>query len=284
MNMNDLSLSEIDFCVIDTETTGGNAGTDRIIDVAVFRFRGGMILEKYQTLLNPGRPIPAWISMLTGINDDMVRNAPRFEDVAGPLKSILSKGVFTAHNVRFDYGFVEGEFARLGEPFESEQCCTLRLARRLLPELPSRSLGYLCEALFIDIWDRHRAHGDAEATVYVLKNLLEMARKDHRVERWGDLTGLLAQGALLLPEGVSPADVAALPEVPGIYCLKNAEGKVVFKGRSKNIQKRIRALFSATDRSEKTQALRKEVRSIEVLPASVNGVAMNGTAVVPATN
>jgi len=97
----------------------------------------------------------------------MVRRAPTFEEVAEAAHAILSRGVFAAHKAMFDYGFVQREFERHGTFFARPQVCTLRLARQLLPELPSRSLGYLCDHLLIDIADRHRAHGDAEATAYV---------------------------------------------------------------------------------------------------------------------
>lgn len=182
-----IPLHEIDFCVVDTETTGGSPAFNRVIDVAVFHFRGGTIIEKFETLINPGRSIPAWITNLTGINDDMVRNAPTFAEIAGPLLNFLSRGIFTAHNAPFDYGFIQHEYARLGQIFARPQLCTVRLARKLYPDLPSRSLGVLCEHLLIDIWDRHRASGDAEATVYVLKDMLRKVARDHAVSMWGEL-------------------------------------------------------------------------------------------------
>lgn len=191
--MNSMALSELEFAVIDTETTGGRHVFDRVIDVAVFRFKGGEIVDKFQSLINPGRPIPPWITVLTGIDDSMVSRAPTFSEISEKLKNILSGAVFTAHNAPFDYGFIRMEFARLGEDFVRPQCCTLKIARRLLPELPSRTLSMVCEHFLIDIWDRHRAHGDAEATTYVLKNLLKQLEKDHQVKTWADLEKYLTQ-------------------------------------------------------------------------------------------
>ncbi len=181
------TLNDMDFCVVDTETTGGKADDSQIIDIAVFHVRDGIVLGKYQTLINPGVPIPAWISALTGISDDMVVGAPRFEDVSDDLMAFLKKGVFVAHNVGFDYSFVKKEFERAGRTFAGDSLCTLRLARRLFPELPSRSLGPLCEHLLISVFDRHRAAGDAEATVYLLKHVLKKLEKDHSVKTWVDL-------------------------------------------------------------------------------------------------
>lgn len=181
------ALVELDYCVVDTETTGGRASINRVIDVAVFHFRDGIVLDKYQTLINPGRPIPPWITALTGIDDDMVRHAPRFEEIAGDLKNFLEKGTFVAHNAPFDYKFIYHEFLRVGEEWKRPHLCTLKLARRLFADLPSRSLGVLCDHLMIDIYDRHRAAGDAEATVYLLKHLLQKLAREHRVTTHDEL-------------------------------------------------------------------------------------------------
>jgi DNA polymerase-3 subunit epsilon len=148
-------------------------------------------MDKFETLLNPERNIPEWITRLTHIDDAMVKRAPTFRDVAKPLHQFLTRGVFTAHNARFDFGFVQTEFHRLGQDFETPQVCTLKLARLLYPGLPSRSLGNLCEALLIDVWDRHRARGDAEATVYVLKEILRNLKENYGVHTWDELERIL---------------------------------------------------------------------------------------------
>lgn len=257
-------LDEMDFCVIDTETTGGKAEDNRIIDVAVMRVRDGIILEKFQTLVNPRRPIPAWITMLTGIDDDMVRGAPTFDEIAGPLRIVLEKGVFAAHNAAFDYGFVRCEYDRLGQSFDRPSLCTLRMARLLCPELPSKSLGVLCEHLLIDVWDRHRAHGDAEATAYVLKGFLNALRTDHGIATWDDLQCFLEAGAVVLPAGVPPAALQALPEAAGVYRFLDVDGNIVFEGKSTNIRRRVRSHFLRSNRSPKAEWFRKIVRFIRV--------------------
>ena len=183
-------LDQVDFCVVDTETTGGSAQLNRVIEVAAYHVHDGIILGHFQTLINPGRPIPFWITGLTGIDDTMVRNAPSFCDIAAPLKTFLSKGIFVAHNALFDFRFIKEEFSRAGAEFERPRLCTVKLARRLYPELPSRSLDALCDHFLIDIADRHRAFGDAEATVYVLKELLRKAKRDLGVITWEALDGL----------------------------------------------------------------------------------------------
>ncbi len=186
-----LTPSQLDYVVVDTETTGGSAPHNRIIDIAAYHVSDGIILGKYQTLINPGRPIPPWITALTGIDDDMVKHAPRFGDIAAELRNFLNKGVFVAHNAAFDYRFIQCEFARLEQEWERSKLCTVRLARKLYPELPSRSLGNLCAYLMIDITDRHRAAGDAEATVYVLKHLLKKLAMEHQLETFGHVEKFL---------------------------------------------------------------------------------------------
>jgi DNA polymerase-3 subunit epsilon len=237
-----------------------------VIDVAVFRFKGGEIMGKFQSLINPGRPIPQWITAFTGIDDDMVKNAPSFSEIAEPLYEFLSNGIFTAHNAGFDYGFLQSEFIRAGRPLVRPQCCTLRLARRLMPELPSRSLGNLCESLLIDIWDRHRAHGDAEATVYVLKEFLRQLESHHGITTWPDLQAFLDFGALVLPRGIDYKTVFSLPGKPGVYIFKDQEGNVVCQGKVSNVQRRVQSYFKQTNTSEKSKKLREIVRTIQVLP------------------
>src|SRR5688572_4194562 len=108
------AFSDVDFCVVDTETTGGMAATHRVIDVAAFHVRDGIVMDRFSTLINPGRAIPPWISLFTGITDDMVKHAPSFHEVAEPLRRFLDRGVFVAHNAMFDYKFLRFEFERLG--------------------------------------------------------------------------------------------------------------------------------------------------------------------------
>lgn len=195
-----IPLVELDYCVVDTETTGGKAEACRIIDIAAYHVRDGIVLGKFQTLLNPGGSIPPWITGLTGIDDGMVKHAPKFREVAAELRRFLEKGVFVAHNVPFDYRFVQCEYERLEEKWERPTLCTLRLARKLYPELPSRSLGNLCEHLLIDITDRHRAAGDAEATHYVLKHMLKKLAQDNEVATEASLRKFLKSRARKKPQ------------------------------------------------------------------------------------
>lgn len=157
------------YVVLDVETTGGKAGTDRVIEIGAVKVQAGEVLETFSTLLNPSRYIPSFISRLTGINNAMVADAPTFADIAGKLAEFLQGAVFVAHNAKFDYGFIRAEFARLEQPFDMPQLCTVVNMRRYYPGLASYSLGKLCEEFDIKLTNHHRALDDATATVELLK-------------------------------------------------------------------------------------------------------------------
>lgn len=172
-------LEECGFAVVDVETTGMRAsGPDRITDIAVVVVHGTRRELVYETLVNPGVPIPLRIQGLTGITDRMVAAAPTFEQVADEVLAALAGRIFVAHNARFDWGFVSAEVRRarsLG--LTASQLCTVRLARRLLPQLESRSLDSLSHHFGLENQARHRAAGDALVTAVVLERLLQLARE-----------------------------------------------------------------------------------------------------------
>ncbi|MDP2714528.1 exonuclease domain-containing protein [Rheinheimera sp.] len=157
------------YVVLDVETTGGKAGTDRVIEIGAVKVQAGEVLDTFSTLLNPGRYIPSFITRLTGINSSMVADAPGFADIAGQLAEFLQGAVFVAHNAKFDYGFIRAEFARLEQPFDMPQLCTVVNMRRYYPGLASYSLGNLCTEFEIKLTNHHRALDDATATVELLK-------------------------------------------------------------------------------------------------------------------
>ena len=170
-------LRDLDFAVVDVETTGGSpSGGHRITEVAVVVVEGGTITADFQTLVNPGRRIPSRIAELTGINDQMVASSPFFEDVAPDLLGWLKGRVFVAHNVAFDWRFVSAQLAdSLGDVPAGPRLCTVQMARRLVPGLKRRNLDAVAEHFGIPIHARHRAYGDALATARVLLRLLDEA-------------------------------------------------------------------------------------------------------------
>lgn len=172
------SLDEVGFAVVDVETTGG--GWDfghRVTDIAIVEVRGGELVDEFQTLVNPGRRIPSGITALTGITDEMVAQAPYFDEVAEEVLRRLQGRVFVAHNVAFDWGFVSGELVRtLGEAPEAVRMCTVRMVRRLVPGLRHRNLDVVSRHFGVAVQGRHRAYGDALATARVFLRLLDEAR------------------------------------------------------------------------------------------------------------
>ena len=191
-------LSSLSFAVVDVETTGSRPeGGDRITEIAVVTVRDGRIAHVYETLVNPERSIPPFITRLTNISWEMVCDKAPFRDVCDEVLRALEGHVFVAHNAAFDWRFVSAEIARArGRELAGRRLCTVRLARRLLPQLRSRSLDWVARhyAVEIEPGKRHRAAGDAVATARCLLRLLDDART-HGCERWSELERLLAAGA-----------------------------------------------------------------------------------------
>jgi DNA polymerase-3 subunit epsilon len=159
------------YAIIDIETTGGSPKTDKITEIAIYVHDGQKVVDEFVTLINPQRNIPYFITKLTGINDEMVKNAPKFYEVAKKIVELTDNKIFIAHNVSFDYGFVKSEFNSLGYSYNRECLCTVKLSRKLIPGKRSYSLGNICSDLGININDRHRAAGDALATVKLFELL-----------------------------------------------------------------------------------------------------------------
>ena len=188
-------LSSLGFAVVDVETTGGRPDNgDRITEIAVVTVRNGEISNVFETLVNPERSIPPFITRLTNISYEMVRDKSPFRAVCAEVLSALDGNVFVAHNANFDWRFVSAEVARsTGRELTGRRLCTVRLARRLLPQLRSRSLDWVARHYNVEIPSgmRHRAAGDALATAHCLLRLLDDAR-DHGCERWSELERFLA--------------------------------------------------------------------------------------------
>ncbi len=188
-------LDEVAFAVLDVETTGTRASDgDRVTDVAVVLVQGTRQELVFESLVNPGIVIPPWITSMTGISNEMVQGAPGFEQIADELLNVLSGRVFTAHNARFDWGFIDAEVKRArGLALVGARMCTVKLARALLPELPSRGLDAMQEYFSIPNQARHRARGDALATAELLSRLLEMAR-ERNCRTLADVEAMIAMG------------------------------------------------------------------------------------------
>ena len=221
------------FAIIDTETTGGNPAKDRIMEIAILVHDGEKVIEEYTTLINPLVPVAPFIRVLTGITDDMLKDAPTFNDIAENILRLTEKNIFVAHNAGFDYGVLRNEFRRMGIRFQCKQLCTVKLSRKILPGYNSYSLGKLCRDLDIQLDGRHRAYGDASATAKLFTRLLIADKED--VIR--SMTEVEYDGMNLTPNLV-PEIVEDLPEETGVYYLHDKDGKVLFLSKSRNIRRR----------------------------------------------
>ena len=245
------------YAIVDIETTGSYAAANGITEVSVHVHDGHRVVERFETLLDPGQPIPSYIQTMTGITDAMVREAPPFEAVAERLFQILDGRVFVAHNVNFDYSFLHARLRDCGFQLRNKKLCTVRLSRSILPGLPSYSLGNLCRSLGIRIRSRHRAGGDAAATVELFEKLLALDKED----RIGKSLKRDSKESVLPPH-VPKDHFDNLPYGPGVYYFLNAKEQVVYVGKAANIRYRVNSHFSNNSEGRQKQRFLQQVHAI----------------------
>jgi DNA polymerase-3 subunit epsilon len=215
------------YAIIDVETTGVNAKSDRITEIAIIIFDGEKIVKEYSSLINPEIKIPYRISQMTGINNQMVASAPKFYELAKDIIEITEDCTFVAHNAAFDYRFIRAEFESLGYTYERKTLDTIKLARKFIPGLRSYSLGKLCDEIGIKINNRHRAMGDAQATVELFKRIYH---------QHPDLDGVSLKG---LHSNLKKEKIDALPQETGVYYFYDDQQELIYVGKSNNIHSRI---------------------------------------------
>lgn len=226
------------YAIIDIETTGGSPMSSKITEIAVFLHNGITVTDEFTTLINPETIIPYYITSLTGITNAMVSDAPKFYEVARRIVELTQDRIFIAHNVNFDYSFIRQEFKALGYNFFREKLCTVQLSRKLIPGLPSYSLGKLCQGLGIVINGRHRAAGDALATVKLFEYLLTIdQRSEYKILQ---SPGLNKKD---LHPNLDPETINSLPEETGVYYFYNDRNDLIYIGKSKNIRTRVLSHF-----------------------------------------
>ena len=245
------------YAIVDIETTGGYAAANGIIEISIKVFDGEKVVEEFETLVNPNQAIPKYIQGFTGINNEMVQDAPVFEEIAEKVYTYLQGNVFVAHNVNFDYSFIKSHLEFYGYSFNAKKLCTVRLARQIFPGFPSYSLGNLCNSLDIDLTNRHRAGGDANATVVLFKRLLDNDSK-------GIIQASLHRNSkeAILPPNVPKAHFNALPKTAGVYYFHDQKGKVVYVGKAKNIRSRVNSHFSNNSDGRQKQNFVRNVHAI----------------------
>lgn len=229
------------YAIVDIETTGSSANYGKVTEIAIVIHDGKRIIDEYQTLINPEKAIPTAITGLTGISNEMVRQAPKFFEVAKDILQFLEGNIFVAHNVNFDYSFIKKEFQDIGEEFSLRKLCTVRLSRKIFPGLKSYSLGRLCEHFGIENQARHRAMGDAKATAILMDKLIE--------NDTGQIAAFLKKNSKEadLPPNLPKESFEKLPCETGVYYFLDEKGKVLYVGKANNIKKRVRGHFSSTD-------------------------------------
>ncbi|WP_053972154.1 exonuclease domain-containing protein [Mangrovimonas sp. ST2L15] len=242
------------YTVIDIETTGqGN----KITEIAIFKFDGEKVIDEFTSLVNPETYIPEYITALTGIDNSMVAEAPTFREIASSILEITKDCVFVAHNVNFDYNIIRNEFKAIGLEFTRKKLCTIRLSRKLIPGHRSYSLGKLCAALNIPIEGRHRARGDAQATVTLFQRIIDT---DNSEKVFAEFLRRTSKEATLPPH--LPSDIFnGIPNAPGVYYFKNKKGKIIYIGKAKDLKKRVLGHFY--DKTDKELNLCRETADID---------------------
>ena len=242
------------YVILDIETTGGKFNEEGITEIAIYKFDGHEIIDQFISLVNPEKPIQEFVVRLTGINNKMLRNAPKFYEIAKRVVEITKDCILVAHNATFDYRILKTEFERLGFDFYRNTLCTVELSQNLIEDQPSYSLGKLTKSLGIPITDRHRANGDALATVQLFKLLLEKDTEKTIIQnsiKYFDNRQKKEKLKVLIDE---------LPDVLGIYYVHDHTGKIIFIGKGKNIKSEINNLFIKTSK----RAIKIQERAISV--------------------
>ena len=250
-------LADLEYVVVDVETTGLAAGRHRLIEVAGLRVRGGMVVDAFQQLINPEHRLPRFISAFTGITQAMVNAAALVDEVLPSFFAFLDDAPIVGHNVGFDLGFLGYEAVRLGYPLATDGLDTIRLARRLMPGIRQLKLDMLARQVGVVVRDRHRALGDARITQEVFQHLLALAA-DQGIETLAQLREIMQQrssssrrvvpGATIQdrPTGsiyLNPAWRREFPSRPGVYLMKDDQGEVIYVGKAKSLKERLASYY-----------------------------------------
>ncbi len=243
------------YAIVDVETTGGKYNEEGITEIAIYKYDGHEIVDRFASLVNPEKEIQPFVVKLTGINNAMLKRAPKFYEIAKRIIEITDDVTLVAHNAEFDHRMLRLEFERLGYDFQKPTLCTVELAQTLLPDQESYNLGKLTKALGIPITDRHRATGDALATVKLFQLLLQ---KD--VEK-NIITKSLKVHKPLKIESSLKELLEDLPNATGVFYIYNKDNEIIYISKSKNIKRRVTQLFTSSN--GKSKAIQKQVAKVK---------------------
>ena len=262
-----VALDQAEFTVVDLETTGGRAGPDTIIEIGAYRMVGRRLTEAFSTLVRPnGGVVPRFITGLTSITTEMIRDAPPIEQVLPAFREFMGDRVMVAHNAAFDFGFLDFEYRRIfGIGLSNPVLCTLRMARRFMPSLKRRRLDLLAGHFGLSLEGRHRGLGDARMAAEILSIFLEMAERMGitRLDRLLDDHHRGIAGRRI-ERHVPAEEIAAIPHAPGVYLMRNERGDLLYIGKARRLRERVSSYFTASV-SAKTAELVSHVYKIETL-------------------
>ena len=246
----------MEFAIIDIETSGGTPKDSKIIEIAILIHNGKEIIDSYETFINPEKKIDWFVSKLTGIQDDDVKNAPKFYEVAKKIYQLIENRVFVAHNISFDYGIVRREFKSLGLDLRLPHLCTIQTSRVLIPGIASYGLKNLSEHLNIELEGHHRAMEDTKATADIFKHLFDISN--------GNLNNFIREdiNPKLLNANLNINEFDDIPNKIGVYFLYNEKDELIYIGKSIHIKKRIEQHLK-NSKTEKAIKLRSEIAKIE---------------------
>jgi DNA polymerase III subunit epsilon len=246
------------YAIVDIETTGSYAANNGITELAIVLHDGNKIVERFESLVNPQALIPPYIQALTGIHPEMVKDAPLFSAIAGRVFDLLKDAVFVAHHVNFDYSFLKYQLESAGFELETKKLCTVRLSRKVFPGLRSYSLGKLCAEMGIPIENRHRAGGDADATVLLFEKILLQDGQGTAIRQM--LHGKSREQ--YLPPNLPSEQISSLPYTPGVYYFHDKKGKVIYVGKAKNLRGRVCSHFSNNLTSQRKQEFLRNIYAV----------------------
>ncbi|MEN8765866.1 MAG: exonuclease domain-containing protein [Wenyingzhuangia sp.] len=244
------------YAILDIETTGGKFNEEGMTEIAIHKFDGKKVVDSFITLVNPEIPIQPFVVQLTGINNKMLVKAPKFYEIAKKIIDITEGCVVVAHNASFDYRILGNEFKRLGYAFVKDTLCTVELSRKLIPDQDSYSLGKLCKSLGIPMSERHRANGDAVATVKLFKMLLN---KD--IDKEIIKTNIKAEGktkSKLSNHFQKLLDKS--PRKTGVFYIHDQQGEVIYIGKNRNMRTGVNQLLMR--KSNRSKSLQKKIHDI----------------------
>ena len=281
----EIPLEQASFSIIDVETTGLSPRSNNIIEIGIVKVTGLKIIDSFHSMINPGKPIPYFITQFTGISNDDVYEAPFFEDAAGDILNFISDDIIGGHNFSFDKSFLRKEFLYAGRDLlYNKDVCTLKLARRMYPELKSKSLSNMCKHFNLHNEDSHRALSDAKVTAQLLIKMIKELKKKEGISTVEDLLNF---NKISVPKEKTGRikeslreDVSSLPQTPGIYYFLNSKNEIIYIGKAKSLRDRIKSYFSPTAPRKAKKIVKQAVRiKIEITNTELTALLMEAESI-----